>query len=1208
MEGFMRPTIRLFWRLTAIALVLCGLSASQAVYAQVDAGAVAGIVKDESGTGVENAKVTLTNEGTSFAVSTMTRDDGWFVFAPVQLGTYTVSVELERFAPAEQKGVMVSAQQRVLVDFQLRGAQASGTAEAASVAPAPRQDAPIGQVIGSREISDLPLRDRNFTFLAQLAPGVTVGQQDTRGQEASGGFTANGTRASQSNYLLDGVDNNIHLVDFLTGTAFVVLPPPEAIQEVKVLANNYSAELGGTSGAVLLATTKAGTNSYHGSFWAFVSNDRLNAADFFENAGNVGRGKLRRNQFGGTLGGPVPIGRSQEGKNSTFFFAAYQGTKIRQGTPVVATVPTTAQRTSAYTDFSDLIAGQPDCARGADLLDRTFDCGTIFDPATTRLVTGGLPDPVTGLTAASTGYVREPFANNLIPASRLDASAQTLLNLYPTPTSPGIFNNYTASPLRRGDANSADVRVDHKVTEEDVLFARFSYFDDPQAQEGPFPGVGDGGGYIQLATARNAMLSETHSFSPTLVNEIRLGLNRLHVQRYQTYTGDASSIPGMFGIRGIFQGAGNGGLPTLEIGSLSPLGSASFLPANHFLTVLQAADNLTKTSGSHTLKGGAEFQRLRYSTLQSPYSRGWFGFGGNYTSIPNMVDPSAGIAQFLLTPIRSTVPYGVDSVGGANQVGASSVSSTPTSDQRDYYGAYVQDDWRFSQRVTVNLGVRWEYFAPVVERYGAQANFIPGAPGSGAQYVIPESRKYSADSQTGDQLSTGFTDALSNAGITLSYAPNPRLSKAQTTNISPRIGIAYQFSSKLVFRVGSGLFYGGLENQGLLANLGGNYPFQSNVMFVSPDDAAPIVYPGGAVATLHQGLASIPLEVSRVNGRRVVLRGLEYYFKTPYTQGINASVQYHRTSHETIQLGYAGSLGRHLLTNPGLNEVSVLLPPTKARQDYVPFQNFAYGSSYITTQGSSYYHALQLSFARKLDHGLSFLGDYTYSKIRTDVHDLLSSGGDQPYRAPYLPGFGIKGDYGLANFDIRHVIHMSGSYELPVGAGKRFFGKSGRLLDKIVGGWSVDWILTLQGGQPVTIPCTITTLSGAGCYAVLASGESPAAGKHDVNQFWNPAAFANPEAATSVGQIDMSPLGGGPTQAIGPGIRRMDLSLRKDFKTSEKTRLEFRAEAFNLTNHPNFALPSNLDFNDATHFGQISSTRHNPNGARQIQFAVKFIF
>jgi len=1205
----MRPTTELLRQTTTIAVVLVGLFANEVVHAQVDMGVVLGTVRNEARQGAGGAEVTLTDEGTSFQKSTPTREDGTYVFAPVKVGTYTVTVELQGFAPAVEKGVVVSAQQRVIVNFQLRGPQASGGTEAAAnAAPVQRQDAPTGQVIGSREISDLPLRSRNFSFLARLTPGVTFGQQDSNGQNASGNFTASGTRPSQNDYLLDGVDNNIHLVDFLTGTGFVVLPPPEAIQEVKVQANNFNAEMGGTSGAVLNATTKTGTNAYHGSIWEFFGNDKLNAADFFENAGDVTKGKFRRNQFGGTLGGPVPIRRSRDGKSATFFFAAYQGTKIRQGTPYVASVPTTAQRISGYTDFSDLTAGQPDCARGPDLLDRTFNCGTIFDPATTRLVTTGLVDPVTGLTATGTGYVREPFADNLIPSSRLEPSAQTLLNLYPTPTGTGIFDNYTASPLRREDANSFDVRGDHKISEEDMVFARFSYYDDPQAQDGPFPGMGDGGGYIQLATARNAVLSETHSFSPTLVNEIRLGLNRIHAQRYQTYTADASNIPAMFGIPGVFQGAGNGGLPSFEIGSLAPLGSASFLPAKDFNTAMQAADHVTKIYGDHILKAGIEFQRIRYSTLQSPYPRGWFGFGGNYTSIPNIVDPSTSIAQFLLTPLRSNVPYGVDYVGGANQVGASSVPNTFTSDRRDYLGVYVQDDWRFTPRLTLNLGARWEYFAPVVERYGAQANFIPGAPGSGAEYLIPANRKYNEDDETGDQLSTAFEDALSNDGITLTYADDFRLAKAQKGNISPRIGIAYQFSSKLVLRAGYGFFYGGLENQGLLANLGGSYPFQSNFVFTSPDDGTPIVYPNGTRATLSNGLASIPLEASKVNARRLMLRGLEYYFKTPYTQGINVSVQYQLRPHETIQLSYVGSLGRHLLTNPGLNEVDLLLPPAKHRQDYVPFQNFAYGSSYIATQGSSYYHALQVTFARKLDHGLNFLGDYTYSKTRTDAHDLFSSGGDQPYRGPSIPGFGIQGDYGLANFDIRHVIHLSGGYALPVGTGKRFLTKAGKTLDKIIGGWSVNWILTLQGGQPVTIPCTISTLSGAGCYALFVSGESPTAGKHAVNQSWNPAAFANPEAATSIGQSDMSPLGGAPTQVAGPGFCRMDFSLRKDFKTSEKTRLEFRAEAFNLTNHPNFALPSNLDFNDSTHFGQISSTRDNPNDARQIQFALKFLF
>lgn len=1205
----MQPTTGVFRWSTTLAVVLAAFSTIEAVHAQVDTGAVLGTVRDEAGQGAGGAEVKLTDEGTSFHKSTSTGEDGTYVFTPVKVGTYTLTVERQGFAPAMQKGIVVSVQQRVIVDVQLHVAQASGGVEAAaSAAPVQRQDAPLGQVIGAKEISDLPLSSRNLHFLARLVPGVTFGPPDALGLNASGSFTADGTRPSQNSYVLDGVDNNTHFLDFLTGTAFVILPPPDSVQEVKLQANNYSGEMGGASGAVLNVTTKTGTNQYHGSVWEFFGNDKLNAADFFENAGNVEKGWFRRNQYGGTLGGPIPMRRSRDGKSGTFFFATYQGTKIRQGTPVVATVPTAAQRTSGYTDFSDLIAGQPDCARGPDLLDRSFNCGTIFDPATTRLVTGGLADPVTGLTATATGYVREPFADNLISSSRLSASAATLLNLYPTPAGTGIFNNYTASPIRREDANYFAVRVDHKISDEDLVFARFSYYDDPQAQNGPFPGMGDGGGYIQLSAARNAVLSETHFFSPTLVNEIRLGLNRVHAQRYQTYTADSSNIPGMFGILGIPQGAGNGGLPTLAIGSLSLLGSASFLPANDFNTTLQGSDNVTKVYGKHVLKGGVEFQRLRYATLQSPYSRGLFGFGGNYTSIPNLVDPSTAIVQFLLTPLRSSVPYGVDNVAGANQVAASIFANTFTSDRRDYLSGYVQDDWRFNPRLTLNLGVRWEYFAPVVEAHGAQANFIPGAPSAGAEYLIPANRKYNADNETGDQLSTAFTNALSNDGIALTYAADSRLAKAQTTNISPRIGIAYQFSPKLVFRGGYGLFYGGLENQGVLANLGGNYPFQSNFMFTNPDDATPIVYPNGALATLQQGLTSIPLEASRVNGRRVMLRGLEYNFKTPHTQGINASVQYQRTPHETIQLSYVGSLGRHLLTNPGLNEVSLLLPPTKSRQDYVPFQNFAYGSSYIATQGSSYYHALQLSFARRSDRGLSFFGDYTYSKIRTDAHDLFSSGGDQPYRAPYLSGFGIQGDYGLANFDIRHALHFSGGYELPVGAGKRFLTKSGKTLDRIIGGWSVNGILTLQGGQPVTIPCSITTLSGAGCYALFVSGESPTAGKHDVNQFWNPAAFTNPEAATSVGQSDTSPLGGAPTQVAGPGFRRVDFSLRKNFRTSEKTRLEFRAEVFNLTNHPNFALPSNLDFNNSTHFGQISSTRDNPNSARQIQFALKFLF
>src|SRR5437867_2436172 len=348
---------RRFGRLSeALTLAVMFLLLARPTFAQVDTGAILGTVKDQSGAVVPGAKVTLTNEGTSFSISTTTGPDGGYTFTPVKIATYTVDAEFQGFQKASHPHVTVNVQQQVVVDFTLQPGQVTQTVEVTAEVPLLQtQNASVGQVVGSREVNDLPLNGRNFTFLAQLSAGVTVGQQEGRGLDASGDFTANGNRPSQNNYLLDGIDNNIDVVDFLSGTAFVVLPAVDAIQEFKVQTNNYSAEIGRAGGAVLNATIKSGTNQLHGTAWEFLRNDKFDAADFFENSGGTRKGKFRQNQFGAAVGGPVYIPGVYNGKNKTFFFGDFEGTRIRQGTPQSTSVPTVAERNSGFTDFSDLL-------------------------------------------------------------------------------------------------------------------------------------------------------------------------------------------------------------------------------------------------------------------------------------------------------------------------------------------------------------------------------------------------------------------------------------------------------------------------------------------------------------------------------------------------------------------------------------------------------------------------------------------------------------------------------------------------------------------------------------------------------------------------------------------------------------------------------------------------------------------------------------
>src|SRR5579863_9523293 len=375
------------WRafLGMTAAFVLALSCGTPLRAQVDAGAILGTVTDASGSAVHGATVTLTNEGTNAALSTVTGNDGVYKFTPVRIGNYKLTVTFQGFETIVRTHVPVNVGENVVADFTLKPGNVTTTVEVTAAAPVLQsQDASVGQVVDERSVNDLPLNGRNFTFLAQLAAGVNTPQADTRGNAASGAFSANGNRPAQNNYLLDGIDNNSDTVDFLNGTNFVVLPPVDAIDEFKVQTTGFSAEYGRSGAAVLNATIKSGTNELHGAAWEFFRNDKLDAADYFENAGGIQKGELRQNQFGFSAGGPVVIPHLFNGKDKVFFFGDYEGLRRVQGTILTGSVPTAAERASGYTNFQDLITGQSSAAARPDALGRLIPVGTILDPATTR--------------------------------------------------------------------------------------------------------------------------------------------------------------------------------------------------------------------------------------------------------------------------------------------------------------------------------------------------------------------------------------------------------------------------------------------------------------------------------------------------------------------------------------------------------------------------------------------------------------------------------------------------------------------------------------------------------------------------------------------------------------------------------------------------------------------------------------------------------
>jgi hypothetical protein len=1245
------------------------LIVSRPMFGQVDEGAITGIVQDTSGATVPNAQVTLMNTDQGITLDSHTNDSGVYIFSPVRIGHYTVRVTAPGFSTTNQQNLTVAVGQQLQVNVQLKPGSTSTTVEVTTAPPQLQtEEASVGQVMTEQTVNSLPLNGRNFTFLAQLGAGVNSSQADTRGNAASGAFTANGLRPAQNNYLLDGIDNNSNAVDFLNGTNFVILPPVDAIQEFKVQTADFSAELGRSAGAVLNATIKSGTNKIHGAVWEFFRNDKLDAGDYF-----AGKGELRFNQFGASIGGPVI-------KNKIFFFGDYEGFRRVQGnTQSGVSVPSLTERNSGYTDLSDLITGQSGTAH-VDALGRTIPFGTVMDPATTRPVTAGAVDPTSGLTATQTGYARDPFGScpasttnftsctlNQIPSGRLDPNAVKLLNLFPTPTSAGFSSNFTSSPNLYERRNAFDARVDFNPTEKEQIFFRFSYVDDPQYIPGPFGGVADGGGFqegTETAKSDQAVLGYTHVFNSEMVNVLHGGFNHLHTTRFGP-EGSVQGVPAQYGITGIPQSSENGGLPEINISGLNDLGSNDYLPSDEVSQTLQITDDFTKIYGKHSFKVGVEFQNVRFNTLQPAFSRGEFDFGktgsGNYeyTDVPGESGDATGRAQFLLTPIAATVTNGVSYVGGASAVEASNINKTY--DRRNYLAFYFQDDWKVNSRLTLNLGLRWDYFSPISEANGGQANFVQTGPPNGTPtYLIPSSgsddRSLSSTANNPGLNGNGFIDLLAKDGITLDETNKYGKSLVQTekNTFAPRAGFAFQVTPKFVTRGGVGLFFNSFESQGYGPNIGENYPFVYNFTYRGTNDSAPFgsgsnpygscssASSVGGAATIDVGLSCSSFTPLAVNASGLGLQGLQFNYKTPRTLSSNLTLQYALTPTMSAQVAYVFTDGSALQEGIGDNEplqlvgANTSLTATSTQPvNYIPFPDFAENASYQRTVGSSIYNGLQTKFEQQFANGLSYLFTYTYSKTLSDAGDLLNGGSTNGLRAPWVPGLGPRFDWGLADFDIRHVIHASGGYQLPFGTGKMFLKNANKAEDIAVGGWSLNWIVTAQGGQPLSLSCPTSTTSGTSCNDVRVAGQDPKLGLHTdsngkLSWFGNPAAFQQPcELASDLSPIPNTPagcipltgakaLGDGPSTTTGPGIHKFDLSAFKSFQISERFSAQFRAEFFNILNHPNFNAPgfggngvqsigNSTNFNSST-FGEIGSTRFAPYDPRQIQFALKLYF
>jgi len=1182
--------------------------------AQVDTGSITGTVTDSSGARVANALVTLRNANTGVAVNTPTTSTGAYFFGDVLIGTYSLKVTQKGFKTFEANGIQIHVQQTDNLDVQLQvGAATEQITVTTSAALLQTQDATLGQTVNGEAVDNLPLNGRDWDALAMISAGVTT----TSGGNATGNaFIVNGTDYGQNDFRLDGIDNN----EEIYGSNPSVIPPPDAIQEFKLQTGDFSAEFGHSTGGIINATIKSGTNRVRGDLFEYVRNNDLDANDYFSKQQGLPIAGYHQNQFGGTIGGPVFIPKVYNGRDKTFFFFDYQGTRLNTPSTTFDTVPTALQQSSGYTNNSDLItySNSAQTAPQYDALGRAFPIDTIFDPATTRTVAANSTDPVSGLmnTSSSAAQVRDPFFTggsvagitnfmpleselNQIPASRLDQNAVKLLGLYPTPTSSGISNNYFQSAPAIETINSYDIRIDKTLGAKDAVFGIYSSWHQFSQAPNNLPGLyanGQSWSGPQPYPHYSVSGGYTHTFTPTLLNEFHYGFNH-NIDNYSATDASTMGIPAMFGIQGIPQIPGNGGLPTINISALTGFGDPCCYPTYRTIFTNEIMDDVTKIHGNHIFKAGYQLDILSANISQPAYGNGEFTYSGQFTTIPNSGNGGTGIADLLITPGPSTVG-GVANVGGlASYYGS---NFTYVNDRRFYSGVYFQDDWKVSPKLTLNLGLRWDHYTPYAEINGRQANFLGsnGGDGVGGTYYIPAST-----CQT--PVSPFFTSLLATDGIKIACSGNDT-GTSQYTNFAPRAGFAYHVLPRVVVRGGYGIAYGALGNIGFGGTMGTNYPFSFNVTGNAPNSNTPLTFSNGQTATMENTFSVInlasPASANESSIQGIPLFGRQWNYQTPYTETINLTLQFELDHSDALQVGYVGTLGRHLDILGTANAPSAIEPPGANLYSYIPDPDFSPGAKLETTNGASAYNSLQATFTRQLSHGLWVTANQTYSKCFSDQYtqDSALSG----YRAQWLPGFGIKGDYALCGSDATNVFHLAGGYQLPLGHGRQFLASTNKATDLVLGGWSLNSILTLQGGQPFGIGCPVSTTAFFGCNADVVPGVNIYASHRSQQQWLNPAAFATPPVATAT-SATVASLGGEGQQARGPAFKNLDASLFKDFQLHEQTKLQFRVEAFNLSNTPQFGNPGNLDYLNAYEFSEITGLRNNP---RLLQLALKLYY
>lgn len=1117
-------------RLALVLALVCCLIALPA-QAQINTASLAGLVADPSGAVVPHAHVTVTNASTSFTRETETDGAGYYFFPALPIGTYAVSVAKEGFANAQQQ-VELNTAEKARRDFALQvGSSAQTVNVEAEGSTLSTGDASIGSVITNDVIQQTPLYQRNWDDLLRTVPGVQVARFTQQGGATSSGrtgsFNVHGIHSLQNNFMLDGIDNNTISENVQELSTQAAHPSVDTIQEFAIVTNPYSAEYGRAPGAAVSVNTKGGTNKFHGLVYEYLRNQYFDANIFFAQPHSKNP-ENNQHQFGGNFGGPIL-------RNRLFGFFNYEGTRIKQGVLRLQTVPLPNERIG---DFS------PAAAAAAGL--KPYP--TIYDPLTNT-----------------------PFPNNQIPAPRLDKAVKGLMALFPLPNLPGNLNNFQRTALVTDDNDSYHGRVDWTATHADNVFARYSYSNRNRFVPGYFGGIADGTSTSawgrQVIKSYSAALGWTHVFSPVIVNDFHLGFIRNYSFAKQDPFGKNAADQYVPGIPN--NPATAGGVPLTQFTNFTFIGSPDFLPKSQVPQQFEWVDSVSIALGAHALKfGGTLYAPMRNIFQDEPGTRGDLNFSGNFTCRRNPPPPQNPQVQ---TCVAGTGLSYADGLIGYVQ--STQLTNVHFVDQRLWMlSGFVQDDWKALPKLTLNLGLRYDFATPALEARDQMANFDPAGNGGAGALVFAKG------------------GSLRNRGLV----------QINTLNFGPRFGFAYSLNPKTVVRGGYGLYYSLFERYGSENQMALNPPFLINKTPAAlSTSTTPVLIAQNGFPANFLDPSTIDLTKLQAFHLRVVNPKAPFPTVQQWSFGFQRELPWNLTA----EANYVGTKSTHLDVINDLNQ-PVIANGAVVPNAPLPFPNFGY-IEHTNSIGYGNYNGLEASLSRRFSNGLSARAAYTYSHSLDNTPQELESGSGSP-----PDGRNFQAWYGRSDFDIPHRVAVNYLYELPIGRGKAFLSHG--VASYVFGGFRTSGVFTHYSGRPFTVNAGGQLAGALDPYGQATATVQRIGTPHIVGKprCWyfvskNSACTAAAPGLTDAFALPLQGVVGnnGRNTLRGPHVTVFDAALLREFSIVEKANLEFRWEVFNVTNTPEFGQPNN-NFSSGS-AGTITSLAGDP---RVMQFALRLSF